>query len=121
MFRLIHDHQIDSLCSYPLTYCLCILPLSIARWIGFMQEKRYNHNYIPSAASFFAISIFNLSGFFNVVLLLSTRPNSGLFGKLVFEPVRRPPSTESLPDQYQANGVAEERRGEPAQDQGRLP
>src|SRR5260221_14057479 len=115
VFRLIHGHQTDSFCSYPLTYCLCILPVSIVRWIGFIQEKKYNRNDIPSAASFFAVSIFGLSGFLNVVLLLSTRPNSGLFGKLVFEPARRPPSTVSLPDQYQleANGVTEERREEP--------
>ena len=86
-----------------------------------MQEKRHNRNDIPSATSFFAVSLFGLSGFLNVVLLLSTRPNSGLFGKLVFEPARRPPMTGSLPDQLEANGVTEERREDPPQDQGRLP
>jgi len=79
-----------------------------------MQEKRHNRNDTPSAVIFFASSIFTLGGFLNVVLLLSTRPNSGLFGKLVFEP----PMTGSLPE---VNGVTEERRGDSPQDQGRLP
>ena len=72
-----------------------------------MQEAKYGHNYIPSAAVFASVSMFNLSGFFNVVLLLNTKPNSGLFGHLVFVSPRRPPSptlSDSLTDhQFEAN------------------
>jgi len=51
-------------------------------------------NYIPPLAwTFFAVTLYSLSGFINVVLLLSTRPESGLFGKVMF----RHPAVPLLP------------------------
>ena len=48
-----------------------VLPLSIARWSN--REK------VPSAATFFAVSMFNLSGAINVLLFLIVRPQLLLF------------------------------------------
>jgi len=39
-----------------------------------------NEGSVPPAATFAAVSIFGLSGFFNVILLMKTRPSIGLFG-----------------------------------------
>lgn len=48
---------------------------------------------MPSAATFTVEAIFGLSGFFNVILLLTTRPESGLFGQLMFvSPARLTPA-----------------------------
>ena len=77
------------LCRYPAVYCLIILPISIARWIGFVQEGRYGVNFVPPAAIFFGGAIFGLSGFFNVLLLLTTK--SGLFGISRRRPDREEP------------------------------
>lgn len=62
-------------------YCIAILPLSVARWIGFVQERNGGESRIPSAATFFAVSVHLASGAFNVILLLTTRPNTPMFGK----------------------------------------
>jgi hypothetical protein len=59
--------------SYPLAYSLTVLPLTIARWLLF------SHHHVPSAATFFAISMFYLSGTINVLLFLITRPKLLLF------------------------------------------
>jgi len=42
-------------------------------------------NQVPAAATFAVGSVFALSGFFNVVLLLTTRPEAELFGGMVSE------------------------------------
>jgi len=57
---------------YPLVYAVTVLPTSISRWVQF------NHN-VPSAAVFFCGFVFNLSGTFNVLLLLVVRPQLLLF------------------------------------------
>jgi len=57
---------------YPLVYAVTILPTSIARWVEF------NHN-VPSAAIFFSVFVFHLSGAFNVLLFLVVRPQLLLF------------------------------------------
>jgi len=57
---------------YPLAYSLMVLPLSIARW------SLFNHKNVPSAVTFFAVSMFNLSGAINVLLLI-VRPQLLLF------------------------------------------
>jgi hypothetical protein len=77
---------------YPLVYCLGVMPLSIVRWIAFVQEAKNDgvHN-MPSVATLASESIFGLSGFLNVVLLLTTKPESGLFGHLMFISPARPP------------------------------
>jgi len=73
--------------AYPIVYSILILPLSIVRWIGFEQESDDGVNRIGAPATIAVISIYGLSGLFNVVLLLTTRPNSVLFGRFVSEPV----------------------------------
>ena len=59
--------------SYPLAYSLIVLPLSIARWLQF------NGKHVSSAATFFGVSVFNLSGAINVLLFLIVRPQLLLF------------------------------------------
>ena len=81
---------------YPLAYCACILIMSIVRWIHFVQDDRYGANDVPSAATFVGTAIFGLSGFFNVILLITTKPESGLFGQLMFRSPTAPPSILEL-------------------------
>ncbi|KAI0276651.1 hypothetical protein BGY98DRAFT_1167349 [Russula aff. rugulosa BPL654] len=59
--------------SYPVAYSLVILPLTIAR------NVQFNHHNVPSAATFFGVSIFYLSGAINVLLFLIIRPRLLLF------------------------------------------
>ncbi|KAH9015979.1 hypothetical protein EDB84DRAFT_756844 [Lactarius hengduanensis] len=58
---------------YPLAYTLMVIPLSVARWLLF------NHKKVPSAATFFGIIMFHLSGAINVLLFLIVRPRLLLF------------------------------------------
>lgn len=89
---------------YPLVYCLGIMPLSIVRWITFVQEARHDGiNNVPATATLASEAIFGLSGFFNVILLLTTKPESGLFGQLMFISPARPPL--SIFDPYQDEGL----------------
>lgn len=62
--------------SYPLAYSFIVLPLSITRWLAFNS-----HHHVPSAATFFGIIIFNLSGAVNVVLFLFFKPQLLLFAR----------------------------------------
>ena len=55
-------------CSYPLTYSLVVLPLSVTRW------SHFSGRHVPSAATFFGVSMYKLSGAINVFLLLTVRP-----------------------------------------------
>jgi hypothetical protein len=50
-----------------------VLPLSVTRWLLFTNKK------VPTAATFFAVSLFNLSGAINVLLFLIVRPSLLLF------------------------------------------
>jgi hypothetical protein len=54
--------------SYPLAYTFVVLPLSVARW------SLYDHIKFPKAATFFAVTTWNLSGAINVLLLVLIRP-----------------------------------------------
>jgi len=56
---------------------------------------------VPSAATFATEAAFGLSGFFNVILLVNTRP--GLFGQL---PPARPPSITESEDQIDKRDMA---------------
>ncbi|KDR79579.1 hypothetical protein GALMADRAFT_137377 [Galerina marginata CBS 339.88] len=69
--------------AYPFAYCISTLPLSIVRWIGFVEGP----SNISSTATLIVDTMFNLSGTFNVVLLLTTRPDSVLFGKQAHIPL----------------------------------
>jgi len=81
--------------SYPVVYCVCVIPLSAVRWKSFLQ----GHSAVPPPATFTAVSLFGLSGFFNAVLLMKTRPSSGLFGQLMFAPLARLPELHNNMDQ----------------------
>ncbi|KAF5338492.1 hypothetical protein D9611_013243 [Ephemerocybe angulata] len=67
--------------AYPVVYCIAILPLSVARWIGFFQERNGGVSTIPSSATFACVAILSISGACNVLLLLTTRPDTVLFGR----------------------------------------
>ncbi|KAF8502202.1 hypothetical protein F5888DRAFT_1608129 [Russula emetica] len=58
---------------YPLAYCLIILPLTISRCLQF------GHHNVPSAATFFGVTVFYLSGAINALLFLIIRPELLLF------------------------------------------
>ena len=60
--------------------------MTVVRW------SLENNMYIPSGATFFANALLGLSGFINVILLMTTKPESGLFGQLMFQPPSAPPS-----------------------------
>ena len=64
--------DIDRSSSYPLAYSLVVLPISVTRW-------SHSHHHVPSAALFFANSMFYLSGAINVLLFLIIRPELLLF------------------------------------------
>ena len=84
--------------SYPLSYSLMVIPLSITRWLS------TSHKNVPSAALFLGSIIFNLSGAANVLLFLFVRPHLLLFTppeKLVepmVELVNLTTSSVQLPD-----------------------
>jgi len=81
---------------YPGIYCCLILPLSVVRWIGFVQERGGHSNHVPPAATFASITIFGLSGACNAILLLTTRPESGLFSRLNRDDTGFAPSSPPL-------------------------
>ena len=57
-----------------------------------MQERNHGVNRIPPAATFAAATIYGLSGFCNVILFLTTRPDAGLLGGDDHYAAGRPPS-----------------------------
>jgi hypothetical protein len=69
-------HHIPTIAhSYPILYAFLILPQSVIRWLGFIQEYTGNHTHqIPPAATFAGRFIYGLSGLCNVILFLKTRP-----------------------------------------------
>ncbi|RDB16862.1 hypothetical protein Hypma_002509 [Hypsizygus marmoreus] len=104
--------------AYPIVYSILILPLSVVRWIGFVQERGGGTNTISASATMAVTSIYGLSGALNVVLLLTTRPNSILFGRSTCAPSRKP--TVPLAT-YKTNSVNDTDGGDPSSDLGRLP
>ena len=94
-----------SLNRYPSVYCVIVVPLSGVRWSGFTQENETGANPIPAEWNFVVLAIFGLSGFLNTILLLTTRPQSGLFGRLMFTSEARPPSLSmaELPNVQEEN------------------
>jgi hypothetical protein len=78
MLPIVHL-QLAPLHSYPIIYSILVLPLSVVRWLQFTN----NSIAIGSEATFIVMSLHELSGFLNVLLLMNTRPDSILFGKEV--------------------------------------
>lgn len=56
-----------------------MLPISIIRWIEFVQEQNGGHDKVPSGWTFTAAFLHDMFGAVNVLLLLTTRPNLLLF------------------------------------------
>jgi hypothetical protein len=83
----LYDRIVDvgSANRYPLAYCFCVLPVSVARWTYFG-----GNNNVPSAATFFAVFTHDLFGAVNVLLLLTTRPGLLLFNAVADKPPPRP-------------------------------
>jgi hypothetical protein len=69
--------------SYPVCYVGLILPLSIVRWIQFVNV----HQHVSSVPVIIVQTIFALSGVVNVTLLFFTRPGILLLGET---PTRSP-------------------------------
>jgi len=70
---------------YPISYFCLVLPDSIVRWITFTGERN-----VPTSATFFATTVFGLSGLVNVALLHFGRPGLLLLNG---------PPPESIPEQ----------------------
>jgi len=85
--------------AYPGVYCISILPFSVVRWIGFIQERGHRPNRVSSTATFAVAAIYGLSGVCNVVLLLTTRPDSVLFCKFKRLTEGHAPSLRNSPEQ----------------------
>ncbi|KAJ7045895.1 hypothetical protein C8F04DRAFT_1227946 [Mycena alexandri] len=96
--------------AYPVCYSILLLPLSVVRWIGFVQERGGRANKIPSAATFGVISLYGLSGALNVVLLLSTKPDSMLFGDAGVEADGRGHGHGRAPSPFRADESASDFR-----------
>jgi len=77
-------------------------------------------NQVPAAATFAVASVFALSGFFNVVLLLTTRPEAELFGGIVSER-GLPPAGPLEPQSPEFPPPAVPLQPMPPADQGWLP
>jgi len=99
---------------YPGVYCISILPFSVVRWIGFIQERGHRPNRVSATATFAVAAIYSLSGACNVVLLLTTRPDSLLFCKFSRLTAGHAPSPRNSPGQSSHDLTAGE-------DIGRLP
>ncbi|KDR75017.1 hypothetical protein GALMADRAFT_69346 [Galerina marginata CBS 339.88] len=102
--------------AYPFVYCVSILPFSVGRWVGFVQERNGGTNRVPSTATLAVTALFGLSGVCNVILLLTTRP--ALFGRYSKFSSSRPPSIVTTDDDGHT------RRGVPDKEEnelGRLP
>ncbi|KII94774.1 hypothetical protein PLICRDRAFT_693106 [Plicaturopsis crispa FD-325 SS-3] len=83
--------------GYPLVYCALILPLSVVRWIGFVEEAKGNRSGISYQATLAVDFVFELSGLFDVLLFLYARPGLLLFSEqdagAVYEAGRAPSFT----------------------------
>lgn len=83
---------------YPIVYCICILPLSIVRWIEFYDEAKNGSTSMPPDYTLAVTTIFGLSGFLNVLLVFTTKPNLGLFGRPTVRNVGPPDINQFRPE-----------------------
>jgi len=65
--------------------------------ITFVEHAKYGDSTMPSVYTFIVGTIFLLSGFFDVILIFTTRPNLGLFGQQGAMPAM-PPTPEIEPE-----------------------
>jgi len=70
-----------------------------------VEEARGLKNTVPAPVTFFAIILFGLSGTCNTILLLTTRPESGLFTRINdFDTGFAPSSPPLQPKEILASG-----------------
>ncbi|KAG8680187.1 hypothetical protein FRC09_018426 [Ceratobasidium sp. 395] len=82
----IHENnEAAKLLWYPFLYTLCVLPWSIIRWAGFVNSDILKSESILAPSMVF-FGIFSLMGFFNVGLILWTRPTVLGLGSKLSEP-----------------------------------
>ena len=86
-----------------MVYCTCILPLSVVRWMSFDEEAKRGVTSVPPAWTFTVITIFGLSGFLNVILVLTTKRN--LFGRRK-KPSSGSPSAINTDSEYEMGSLA---------------
>jgi len=94
-----HRSYSVTMIAYPVVYSILVLPLSVVRWVQFVEERGGKSSDIAPSATIAAVSIFGLSGAMNVVLLVVTRPNSLLF-KFGRTPTNNPDANGRLPSPY---------------------
>ena len=76
--------------SYPVVYCILVLPLSVGRWIEFHQERTgTKQNRVPSRATLAVSAVFSLTGIADVLLFFATRR-----GLLLFDDDDPPPAIQ---------------------------
>ena len=61
----------DLFCSYPAVFIFCFFPNTLSRWLYFTDNP---NDPPPYQFTLFASSIYGLSGVFNLILFLLTRP-----------------------------------------------
>jgi hypothetical protein len=88
---IISYHLTHASSSFPISYTILVLPLSVTRWVGWRIEKRTGSDRLPPAAYLAACALFQLTPFANIVLIFM---RGGI--KLVkFEKLERVPSPRS--------------------------
>ncbi|KAB5596250.1 hypothetical protein CTheo_235 [Ceratobasidium theobromae] len=97
---------------YPSAYTLQILGTSIVRWMSYINPSLIDLE-LPELAGMAAASllfrwVLRLSGFINVLLILTTRPNVLLFGSRGVLPVGDPRAMHNEEfQQHESNTIAE--------------
>ena len=82
---------------YPVLYGIQILPLSVVRWMGFVQENHGDRkNRVPPGAVIAVAVIYNLSGITNIILFLLTRRGLLLFDKDIEDIKLKGHSTDTI-------------------------
>ncbi|TFK53707.1 hypothetical protein OE88DRAFT_1655967 [Heliocybe sulcata] len=92
----INPSSLKGMLLYPVIYGITVLPLSVARWTTFRLDsgRQYQTTGALAGGTFFAETVFRLSGVFNVIIILTTRRRL-LFMRQVHG-VGGAPSAESL-------------------------
>ncbi|EPQ56951.1 hypothetical protein GLOTRDRAFT_127335 [Gloeophyllum trabeum ATCC 11539] len=98
----INPLSLRGMLAYPAVYAFTVLPLSVTRWTTFHLKgaASFSPNAALTGGTFFAETLFRLSGVFNVILLLLIRPQLLSFRRAAGA---QAPSLDSL-DEATGNG-----------------
>ena len=76
-----HLHSFFHPDSYPLVFCVLVLPFSVGRWIAFTEENTGDRiSRVSPATTMTVIALWNALGLVDVVLFFTTRQGLLLFG-----------------------------------------